>query len=119
MKYYKNLNFSDYAENLCKYFDHSRDATKLSKCYLRNVLNGLNNNPFVPDDVSVRSTVIDQIYQRSVEVDKVISEKTTEVEVNYHYGEHLACMWRDDVENKINWHLGMVHEYENGESYHT
>ena len=46
------------------------------------------------------STVIEQIDMGSVEVDKVISEKTSETELNCHYGEHLACLWTDDVGDK-------------------
>ena len=115
----KNLDTLDYAENLCHYLDHSWGATELSMGDQRNVLNRLNNSPTALDDVSVNSTVIDQIDQWCVEVEKVISEKTTENEVNHHYGEHLGCMMTDDVGYKINWHLRVVHKCENGELCHT
>ena len=61
--------------------------------------------------------VIDQINQGSVEIDKSPSEKAGEIEVNYHYGEHLACMWTDDVVDNVNWHLGVVDKYKNGELF--
>ena len=78
----------------------------------------MNNSFSVPDDVSLSSTVIDQqIDQGSVEVDKEISEKTSEIEINYDYGEHLVCVWTDDVGEKMNWHLGVVDKYENGELF--
>ena len=46
-------------------------------------------------------TVIDQINMGSVEVDKVITEKTSDTEITCHYKEHLACLWTDDVGDKI------------------
>ena len=41
--------------------------------------------------------IIDQIDQESDEVDETTSEKTSKIEVNYHYGEHLGYMSTDDM----------------------
>ena len=30
----------------------------------------------------------------------------------YQCGEHVACIWTDDVGNNINWHLGVVDRYD-------
>ena len=74
----------------------------MEKCLgdLRNILEGLNRLS-IPNDVSVSPTVIDQIDMGSVEVHKVLTERTSEIELNCHYEEHLACLWMDDVGDKI------------------
>ena len=40
-------------------------------------------------------------------------ETSSKFEFNYHYGEHIACVWTDNVGDKMNWHLGIVDKYEN------
>ena len=108
---HKNLDTSDYAANLCEYLNHARCSTKLSMCDLRNVLNGLNYSLPAPE-ISVTST-FDQVNHGSVEVCRV--DKENETENCFTCGEHLACIWTEDVGDKINWHLGVADKFENGE----
>ena len=71
---------------------------------LRNVLNGLSNS----SDASEESNVTEVINH---------AKSTTEIENEYQYGEHVACVWLDDVGDKTNWHLGVVDKFENGELF--
>ena len=95
---HKNLDTSDYAANLCAYLDHSRGATKLSMGDLRNVLNGLNT-------LSGPTEAIDTAIEDKLSPSDSASNTQ---ESSYAYGEHVACVWCDDVGNGINWHLGVV-----------
>ena len=84
---HKNLETIDYATNLCKYIDQSKGVT-LSMGDLRNVSNGLNGI------VDVDNTPKDQSVTTA-------EEARNEV-INYQCGEHVACIWADDVGNNIN-----------------
>ena len=95
---HKNLDTSDYVANLCAYLDHSRGATKLSMGDLRNVLNGLNT-------LSGPTEAIDTAIEDKLSPSDSASNTQ---ESSYVYGEHVACVWCDDVGNGINWHLGVV-----------
>ena len=67
---------------------------------LRNVLNGLNGI------VDVDNTPKDQSVTTAEE-----ARNENEI-INYQCGEHVACIWADDVGNNINWHLGVVDRYD-------
>ena len=73
---------------------------------------------WAPKDVSSHSSNVNEIYEPTTgeaEIPKEINKETSELENDYHYGEHIACVWADDVGNDTNWHLGVVDKYENGE----
>ena len=103
-KDHKNLDTSDYAANLCQYLDQSRGVTNLSMGDLRNVLNGLNSIS-VPEHIPGSSGPVNEQTEEKPE------ESLDEVDVrqgeNYHYGEHIACVWTDDVVDPMNWHMGV------------
>ena len=67
---HKNLDTSNYVENLCEYRNHARCSTKLSMGDLRNFLNGLNYSLLALNN-SVISPAFDQVNQRSIEACKV------------------------------------------------
>ena len=85
-------------QQMCAYLDHSRGATKLSMGDLRNVLNGLNT-------LSGPTEAIDTAIEDKLSPSDSASNTQ---ENSYTYGEHLACVWCDDVDNGINWHLEVV-----------
>ena len=79
---------------------------------LRNIVNGLNHSLPAPD-ISMTSPTSDQFNQGSVQVCKV--DKINKTESCFTYWESLACIWTEDVRDTINWHLGVVDMFENGE----
>ena len=75
----RNLQTTDYAENLCSYLEQSRVIQTLTMSDLRNVLVGLNGSN------------VDNAETASI---------NSETESTLNLGEHIACVWYDDTLNK-------------------
>ena len=35
----------------------------------------------------------------------------------FKYGEHIACAWAEDIDDSLNWHVGVNYKYDDNELY--
>ena len=94
----KYLPTAEYATNLAKYLDQSRNVTNLTMNDLRNVLTGL-NGAIANQNQEPRVSEVKQTESISTDQSKESSESSETEQLAYQNGEHLACVWFDDVES--------------------
>ena len=79
---------------------------------LQNVLNGLlgiSTNGKVP--VAVPSNVNGEV------IENMSKTEIDAVDKCFKYGEHIACVWTEDIGDSLNWHLVVVDKYDDNELY--
>ena len=79
---------------------------------LQNVLNGLlgiSTNGKVP--VAVPSNVNAEV------IENMSKTEIDAVDKCFKYGEHIACVWTEDIGDSLNWHLVVVDKYDDNELY--
>ena len=112
----RNLETDEYASNISLYLDQSRSMSSLTLGDLPNVPTGLSGgsqhdlSSQIAEDQTQQSELTSQIAEDQTQQSELICTSTS---INSHkhkfeYGEHIACVWYDDNDNKHQWHLGVV-----------
>ena len=91
-KNHQNLDTSDYASNLFQYLDQARSIAGLLMGDLRNVLNGLQGISTTGKvSVAIPSNVNAEV------IENMSKTEIDAVDKCFKYGEHVACVWAEDI----------------------